>query len=81
MKISKEQNYVNEILKKSGGISKELQGIYNINLSTTKGNRRGMKYNDNIALYDEEIKAIQKYRKRICIIWEGEVYLEKEGCI
>ena len=80
MKISKEQNCVNEILKKSGGISKELQGIYNINLSTTKGNRRGMKYNDNIALYDEEIKAIQKYRKRICIIWEGEVYLEKEGC-
>ena len=40
-----------------------------------------MKYNDNIALYEEEIKAIQKYRKRICIIWEGEVYLEKEGCI
>ena len=64
----KEPNYSKEILAESGELSKGL-GRQRVRLSTTKTNRK--KNRDEIAVYDEEIDTIRKYRQRIGILEKG----------
>ena len=64
----KAPNYSKEILAESDELNKGL-GRQKVRLSTTKTNRK--KNRDEIAVYDEDIDTIRKYRQRIGILEKG----------
>ena len=69
----KDPTIADDILKKSGVMNQNL-GRQKAHLSTTKTAKK--KNKDKIAEYDEQIQTLQKYRKRIGIIEEGQKTLK-----
>ena len=69
----KDPTILNEILNKSGEMNKTL-GREKAHLSTTKTAKKNNK--DKIDEYDKKIQTVQKYRKRLGIINEGQKTLK-----